>query len=136
MKKRNDRWTKLNRRVSKARSVVNAGMVHYEKDVKKGRGRIVWVPSATVQGRVYKIKLVMAGNRTILATCWAEDALGSGKCLGNSNGQFCWHVLAAILFGGKKVKFYSTQRGADLTWGEVYQVVSGNGPGKMWMVIG
>lgn len=125
--KKSDAWTRLNARVNKAKRIVKAGLV------KKVTPEIAKMPSFSVDGRVYNAKLKRVKNTwTIVATCWGEDALGHGPCIGAVNGAICWHTLAAILAGGKKVKFYSTEKGAG---NGAWHVVSSQGKGELWCVI-
>ena len=128
MAKKKDAHTKLNRRVAKARRAVRAGFVT------KGEDGLYRMPSLTQLGRHYVVKLQPLGNHVVRASCWGEDALGQGPCLGNSNGHVCWHVLAAILSGGKKVRFYTTERGARRA-GTPWLIRSGNGKGRIWVII-
>jgi len=97
------------------------------------------MPSFSVDGRVYKAKLKRVGRtHTIVATCWGEDDLGNGKCSGNSYGTTpCWHVLARILAGANgKVKFYSTETGAQKSGKEIWRVVSSQGRGvEIWVTM-
>lgn len=121
----------LSQRVAKARSIVKAGLVKQDSPTK------FWVP-----GSKGTINLVTRRKNELTYHCQKIASRSYIPCPGNSNGYLCYHVFQAIIVGAKtkghKVSFCKNEKDAERLshlGGTLYKVRSGQGSGKVWVVI-
>jgi len=122
----------LNQRVSKARRIVEFGLV-------KQMNKRAWL----VPGSEGKQYLVTRRKGTNQFKCVLDcGSYGQQDCRGNSNGYICYHIVTAIIFAaqkaGRKVAFCESENDARLLsrlGGDLYKIHSGQGNGKLWVVV-
>ena len=122
----------LSQRVSKARQIANANLV-------KQMNKRAWL----VPGSEGKQYLVTRRKGTNQYRCVLDcGRYGSTDCRGNSNGYICYHIVTAIIFAaqkaGRKVAFCESENDAQLLsrlGGNLYKIHSGQGSGKLWVVV-
>ena len=122
----------LSQRVAKARSIVKAGLCH------QVNSRAWQVPGS--DGKRY---LVTRRKKTNEYRCVLEcGGYGQQPCKGNSNGAVCYHVIQAIISAAleakREVSFCESQADAERLsrlGGTLYKVSSGQGRGKVWIVV-
>ena len=122
----------LSQRVSRARQIANANLV------KQMSERAWLVPGS--EGKQY---LVTRRKCTNQYKCVLDcGGYGQQDCRGNSNGYICYHVVITIIFAaqkaGRKVAFCKSENDARLLsrlGGDLYKIHSGQGNGRLWVVV-